>query len=378
MNLVEKTTVLLFCLLSLVINPLNSKASIDLEKIEPSNVQLEKAINVLYEVSNKGKLHVNNIYGDIEYFTWDKPMVKINVIVKVNAKDKKIGQEILKNISIDFNNSTSEVSAITNLSKGNKKIRNNSRYKIKVEYQIYGPTGFDIDFVNKYGNIALPELKTTAVLKLAYGNLYAGSNNAKMLIDMAYGDCNLSNSNQITGEIKYGKFYAKNIDHLKFDFSYSELKAERIKTFKTKSKYSHFKISKVNFIENDGGYDNWKIGSIKTLILDNNYCNITIDSLLTVANLFMNYGDLAVKHFATQTRAIKFQGNYSDIILDVTPNTNLDLIAKGRYLDIESDNLSRDHKRTENSSKHVLIQGPKSTEKLKIEMVGNYIDLEFN
>ena len=86
----------------------------------------QKKVSKQFNVSANDLLKIDNSYGNIDITTWDKNIVSIEVLIKTNGDDEDKVRQKLEDIRIEFNQSSSYVSAKTYFSKN----ENNSWWDI--------------------------------------------------------------------------------------------------------------------------------------------------------------------------------------------------------------------------------------------------------
>ena len=73
----------------------------------------EKTINKVFTVNPDATLKVSNSYGNVEVVTWNENRVEIEVHITTNGNNEDKVQKKLDQITVEFSNSSSHVSAKT-------------------------------------------------------------------------------------------------------------------------------------------------------------------------------------------------------------------------------------------------------------------------
>ena len=99
----------------------------------------EKKINKEFSVTSDALLNISNDYGNIDITTWEENRVVIQVIIKTNGDDEQKVREKLNDITVNFEASSSYVTAKTKIDK-NVKIQQKVWF-IKMKVKVGGVAG---------------------------------------------------------------------------------------------------------------------------------------------------------------------------------------------------------------------------------------------
>ena len=252
----------------------------------------EKTLSKTYEVNADALLYVNNKYGAINVYLWDETKISIQVNITVSGNNEAKVNERLNAIDVNFQGTSSKISAVTELNTKNGS-GNNMSYEIN--YIVKIPRNGSVDLVNKYGNIAIDKLNGSLIIECKYGSLTLGQfTNKSNIITLAYSPNTTINS----------------IDKLSL-----------------KSQYSTVEIGKANHLSISGNYNTFVFQTIENLNIATNYTKIKATSL-TKSTINGNYLTLKlgeIKNTAT------INSNYSDIYLDGNTKTN-SILIDGNYI----------------------------------------------
>ena len=97
---------------ALALIPLVASAHVDGDKLNGRYTK-EKTIKKEFNVNSDALLKVDNSYGNLNITSWNENRVVIEVHVKTNGNDEDRVKERLNEINVDFENSSSMVSART-------------------------------------------------------------------------------------------------------------------------------------------------------------------------------------------------------------------------------------------------------------------------
>lgn len=135
----------------------------------------EKTIKKEYTVNSDALLKINNSYGNINIITYSGNKISIEVNIKTNGNNLDKVEEKLNNINVDFQASSSLVSAKTIFDK-NQSISwwnwgRNNNVNMEINYVIKLPISNNVDLNNNYGSINLDRLEGHAKINCDYGKI---------------------------------------------------------------------------------------------------------------------------------------------------------------------------------------------------------------
>ncbi|MEM9259420.1 MAG: hypothetical protein AAGA62_07215, partial [Bacteroidota bacterium] len=104
---------LLLPALLLVQLPLLANNPFPVLKQQQQRQDFEKTFSESFDVDRSGSVHLENRYGEIKVETWDRDEVKVDVRIKVSARDKEAADRIFDRIEINFSGSGNHASATT-------------------------------------------------------------------------------------------------------------------------------------------------------------------------------------------------------------------------------------------------------------------------
>jgi len=261
------------------------------------NNEQVKTYSKSYTVDDNDKLQIDNRFGKVIVNTWNKNEFKVDVQVKVEAKDQSATKKWLDNVTISDSKSGSTVSFQTNIGKQGDSwtswFNGQSSYrKMEVDYMVYMPAKNALNINNKYGHIELPSLDGKVLINLSYGGLSAKSlTNADNEINVGYGSVNIENLSGNNVDVKYGSLTLGSADKLTANVSYGAVKIGKLTTFGNFS------------VKFSGGFQIADLGkNLKSLSVNSTYTNIKLgvsgdenaDFNVTVTYGSFNYGSHAV------------------------------------------------------------------------------------
>ncbi len=138
----------------------------------------EKTIKKEYNVNADALLKVKNSYGNITLSSWDQNRVEIVVHIKTNGNNEEKVQKRLDQIDVEFDASSSMVSAKTNFNKSSSSWGWNwgrkNNVNVQVNYTIKLPVKNSVHLNNNYGTITIDRIDGHAKINCDYGRLDIG------------------------------------------------------------------------------------------------------------------------------------------------------------------------------------------------------------
>lgn len=248
----------------------------------------KKTINKEYSVSSNALLSVDNSYGNIDVVTWNENRIVFEITITTTGNNEEKVQEKLNDITVDFEASSTNVSAKTKFNNKSKSWWNwkgKNNVKMKINYIVKMPISGKINLNNDYGNINVDKLEGKAEINCDYGKI-----TTKEL---------LANDNSINFDYSKGCY---------FDY---------IKSGKINADYSSFTISKTNSININADYTNSKIETAEDVNYNCDYGNIKIDK----ANNITGNGDYLTTIIGDVYKNVSLKADYGAIkIINITQN----------------------------------------------------------
>ena len=276
----------------------------------------QKTYHEEFNVNSDALVKIKNSYGNVEVVTWNENRVVIDVTITTSGNNKDKVVEKLKDIYVEFENSSSMVYANTRFSKKGKSWWNwgKSNVKMNIDYVVKMPITNSVDLSNDYGSINLDKLEGHAKIDCDYGKittkeLMAENNN------ISFDYTNNSYFEYInTGKIDadYSGFTVGQTKDLYINADYTKSSVEIAENIKYNCDYGSVTLDKVNNVDGDGDYLTVKIGDV--------YKNISISA---------DYGSLKIKNMTANAGNITIDSDYMKTTIGYSPdysfNFNLDL-----------------------------------------------------
>ncbi len=277
----------------------------------------EKTIKKEFSVNSNALLKVKNSYGNLNITSWNENRILIEVHIKTNGNNEEKVQRKLDDINVDFEASSSVVSARTifNSNKSSWGINwGSNNVNMQVNYTIKLPVKNSVHLNNDYGSIILDRIDGHAKINCDYGRL------------------------------EIGELHGRN-NELNFDYT-SKSVIEYMNSGSIKADYSGFTIGKTNDITLDADYTNSTIKKMKNLKYDcdygklevleasditgnGDYINVSLGTIHGDVEINADYGSVKIGEMAADGGNVNVESDYTGIKIGYDPqyhfNFELDL-----------------------------------------------------
>lgn len=319
----------------------------------------EKNINKSFNVDADATLQTSNSYGNINLYLWDENKISIQVTIKVSGNNEKKVIEKLNSIDVDFDSSSSKVSAATIFDNNNWK--NGSNLSYEINYTIKIPKNGNIALVNKYGDISIEKLNGVSNIICQYGNLNLGNfNNKTNNITLSYsGNSSINFIDKLNLNSQYSEVDFKNVNQINVDGNYNTLNFQNIGNLNLSSNYT-----KINS------------KSIQKVAIEGNYLTLKLGEIGNTLNLSSNYSDLQLSA-SNKTDAIKIVGNYTNSKIYCSPDYAFDFDINLKYGGFKNELELKYIEKSEKNNSKSYSGYHKNQGKSKISVTTNYGSVQF-
>lgn len=280
----------------------------------------EKTIKREFNVNSDALFKVSNSYGNLNITSWNENRVVIEVLIKANGNDEDRVQERLNEIDVDFENSSSMVSARTLFGdRGNSwgwnwgKRRN---VNVQVNYTIKLPVKNSVNLSNDYGNIFLDRIDGHAKIKCDYGKIDAGElrgrNNELRFDYTSRSHFGYVNSAEIVAD--YSGFTIEKAGNLTVKADYTNAVIEEMGNLEYSSDYGSLEAHNVKNVNGNGDYIGVKLGTV--------HGNVSITS---------DYGSLKIDQLAPDAGNVEIRTDYTGIKIGYHPEYYFDFEIVAEY-----------------------------------------------
>ncbi|TDN82363.1 hypothetical protein DET49_12416 [Salegentibacter sp. 24] len=329
----------------------------------------EKKVTKSYKVSPTDMLTIDNSYGNVDISTWDQNKVVIEVYIKTNGDDQEKVQQKLEDIHIEFNHSSSGVSAKTHFTREDQSwwsslFNNSSQVNMEINYVIKAPERNSMDIQNDYGGIYIDRLLGNAKISCDYGKIDIGE---------LHGNSNL---------LKFD--YTRNshigyIRNAEINADYSSYEVEEADNLYVNADYTDSRIKKVTQVDFNCDYGSINIEKAKRIVGNGDYLSTKIGRVFEYLDLNLDYGSLSIEKILKGVSKVEINTDYAGVNLGYDSEHPFNLRVKSSFANVKGiENIQIRKRHEENSSK--LIEGYHLTENSgnSIFINTNYGNVTFN
>ncbi len=273
--------------------------------------KVSKKITKTYAMTNAGKLHLENKYGNINVNGWDKDEVSVEISIAVNHRKKENAEALLKRIQPIARDSEEFVSlSYEILEKSSGWFANffekanpfdYDRSNIQIDYTIYMPENAELKVTNTFGDVLIEDWT---------GKL-------KALVE--HGDVWLSEDlNKADITLRYGKLRAQNISYGSVDIKNGELDMRDSKSLRLNSNGSDISLDAITSLEIYSNKDGLSIDEVGTMFGTLKFSTLELDRLTKEADMTLRIADFRVAAITSTDADIALDQESSEISLNVT------------------------------------------------------------
>ena len=263
----------------------------------------EKTIKKEFDVNSDALLKVTNSYGNLNLSSWEGNKIMIEVYIKTNGNNEDKVQKKLDGISVDFDASSSMVSAKTIFNKESNGWSwwggsSNSNINMQINYTIKLPVKNSVNLNNDYGSIILDRIDGHAKINCDYGRLEIGElrgrNNQLNFDYTSKSTIDFMNSGTIDAD--YSGFIISKAGDLTIKADYTNSTVEVMGNLKYNMDYGKLEVGEADNIEGSGDYIGVKLGTLHGNV------DITAD-----------YGSVKIDKMAEDAGNLRINGDYTGI-----------------------------------------------------------------
>ena len=270
--------------------------------------------------------------------TTDKTDIKITV----KGNDLDDVEDRLEKIKVEFENSSSLVTARTmigNNSNSWKFWKKSKNISYKIDYTVKMPVTNNAKLNNDYGGISLDELEGTADISCDYGKVTIGDlkgNNSSISLDYC--------SSSTIDSMKDGDV----------SIDYSKLTIDSATDLDLSTDYSTARIKKANDISFSADYGGVEIEEAATVNGSGDYTGLKFGTITKKLKISSDYGSIRVKNLANGFESVYINSEYAGVKIGIEPGTNFKFYIDLQYAGFKrsKDNVEMYKSIVKNSKKY--------------------------
>lgn len=268
-----------------------------------------------FAVNTDAQLTINNKFGKVHCANWDKQAVAFEITITVTASSQENANRMLDRITVDFTDSPSAVTAITNM----KEMKSPGNKYFAIDYMVNMPASLNLDVTNKFGDIFINELLGKGKIYLGYGSLDVNKlGNSDNLLDIRFSKANV---NWIKGAVVILKYSDLELDYagsMRLDSKFSNLDADKIIAFNVV-----FEGGKLD-MENSAIFDS-----------RSKFSDLEIQRIDKSVNLDIQYGSCDIHEIPADFTSINITNKYGDVSVGISETASYSLDADLKFCDLD-------------------------------------------
>ncbi len=136
--------------------------------------EIEGSIKKVFQVGSGGKLTIETDRGSIEVRTVESDTLEVEVIRKLDARDREEADEILKDFHIEFSQSGNDVHIHAEFKKDWHSLWGWRGRRLRLRYLVSVPRRYNVDLKTSGGSISVDDLEGEVIGKTSGGSLHFG------------------------------------------------------------------------------------------------------------------------------------------------------------------------------------------------------------
>ena len=277
----------------------------------------EKTIKKEFDVNSDALLKVSNSYGNLNITSWNENRVLIEVHIKTNGNNEDKVQRKLDQISVDFEHSSSMVSAKTIFNnKSSWGWGDSNNVNMQINYTIKVPVKNNVNLNNDYGSIVLDRIDGHAKINCDYGRLDIGElhgRNNELRFDYT-SNSSIGYMNSGTIDADYSGFTIEKAGNLMIKADYTNSSIKQMESLEYSCDYGKIEVESANNVKGNGDYINVQLGTI--------HGNVDISA---------DYGSIKIANLAKDAGNVSIKTDYTGIKIGYDPQYNFDFEVTTSY-----------------------------------------------
>lgn len=306
-------------LFALALIPIAINASVDRDNMDGKYTK-EKTIKKEFNVNSDALFKVSNSYGNLNITSWNENRVEIEVHIKTNGNNEERVVERLNEIDVEFENSSSMVSARTLFGDRNNGWGWNwgkrNSVSVQVNYTIKLPVKNSVNLNNDYGSIFLDRIDGHAKISCDYGKMEIGElrgrNNELRFDYTSRSTFDYINSAEIIAD--YSGFTIEKAGDLTIKADYTNAVIGEMGNLSYSSDYGSMEAKEVKNVQGNGDYIGIKLGKV--------HGDVSVNS---------DYGSIKIDQLAPDAGNVEIRTDYTGIKIGYHPDYHFDFEITTEY-----------------------------------------------
>ena len=302
----------------------------------------EKTIKKEYTVNKDALLKVSNSYGNLTLTSWNENRIVIEVHVKTNGNNEEKVQKKLDEISVDFDASSSMVSAKTRFNENKNSWGWNwgksNNVNMQINYVIKLPIKNSVNLNNDYGSIVLDRIDGHAKINCDYGRLEIGELRGR------------------NNQLNFDYTSKSTIDFMEsgtINADYSGFSVSQAGDLIIKADYTNSTIEKMGNLDYNSDYGKIEIGEVRNVQGTGDYITVKLGTVHGNVDVTADYGSVRINEMASDAGNLQIRSDYTGVKIGYNSAYHFDFEIKTSYAGVNGkDDFQMNISEVKNTSKY--------------------------
>jgi len=273
--------------------------------------KVSKKITETYAVTQAGKVHVENKYGDIHINGWGKDEVSVEIVITTNHRKKENAEDLLRRVKPivrengDFVSISYQIEEKSSgwfarfIDETNPFDFNKSN--LQIDYIVFMPTKAELKVTNTFGDVIIDDWTGKLKAAIEHGNIWINEdlNKADILL-------------------KYGKLRAKNINYGALELKNGALDMQDSKSLRINSSGTDIEIANINSLEIYSNKDEITIEEVSTMFGTLKFTSLELERLEKDVDMTLRIADFRVNKITNTKASIAIEQESSEVNINIT------------------------------------------------------------
>ncbi|MFS4455493.1 hypothetical protein [Maribacter sp. 2304DJ31-5] len=269
-----------------------------------------KQLTESYPMTDSGELHLENKYGDINIYGWDKEEISISIAISVTHKKKANAEDLIKRIDPKITGSDNFVDIAFKIAEKNDnfftKYFNKAnpfdpdRNNVEIDYTVYMPIRAQLKITNKFGDVIIEDWEGRLRANVEHGDIWINKDLSRADID-----------------VNYGKLRGQSIDYGTVRLKNGSLNMVDSKNLRINSNGSYVTINSAASLEIYSNKDEVILEEVGTLYGTLKFSTMELNRLKKDIDLSMKVTDFRVSKILDPNTDIAIQQESSKVSLNI-------------------------------------------------------------
>ena len=272
---------------------------------------VSKKIKETYALTDAGELELENKYGDITIFGWDKDEVQITISIEVDHRKKETANDLVNRVKPIIQQGNDLVSVRYEIAEKNSGFFaelfekanpfDYDRSNIQVDYEVYLPRKAELKANNAFGDVIVEDWSGELRAIIEHGDLWLND-------DLGRADVSM----------KYGKLRAKSITRGTLTLKNGELDMEDAERLNLTTSGTDITMDKVTALELNSSKDKMTLEEVSSLHGSLKFTTLRLNRLIGNVDMTLKIADFQIAEISDSEADITLDQESSEVSLNVT------------------------------------------------------------